>query len=120
MLHKKGPIPKGICVLHSCDNPPCINPAHLFLGTKKQNYDDMVAKGRSRRASGDQWRANPERPTSRGVRNRHAKITDADVLEIRKLAAALGPSTKIVAEQFNLTPNSIRDIVNRVKWNHVP
>jgi hypothetical protein len=44
----RGPIPDGICVLHHCDHPACCNPAHLFLGTKKDNTQDMIAKGRHR------------------------------------------------------------------------
>jgi hypothetical protein len=41
-----GPVPKGLCVLHRCDNPPCCNPSHLFIGTRKQNAEDMMKKGR--------------------------------------------------------------------------
>jgi len=66
-----GDIPKGMWVCHKCDNPKCINPDHLFLGTAKDNVKDMVKKGRNRT----------------GEKNHLSKFTDIQVEEIRLLKA---------------------------------
>lgn len=69
VLHN-GPITDGLWVLHKCDNPPCINPDHLFLGDRQANVDDMIAKGRAIKTFGE------DHP--------HVKLTDNDVERIRE------------------------------------
>jgi hypothetical protein len=95
-LHN-GPIPDGLCVLHRCDNPPCVRPAHLFLGTKKDNAVDMAAK---------------ERATSH--------LTADDVREIRRLYAAGGVTMKQIGKKFGVHQVSVSHIVRRLRWAHVP
>lgn len=72
----RGPIPEGLNVLHKCDNPPCIRPSHLFLGTQAVNAWDMVLKGRAKRTP------------LRGIAHPRAKLTDEQVAEMRRLSAA--------------------------------
>lgn len=69
-----GPIPNGLFVCHHCDNPPCINPAHLFLGTRKDNSDDRDAKGRN--------------VNQRGESHPMAKLTARDIRAIRERVRA--------------------------------
>lgn len=68
----RGDIPPGICVCHHCDNPRCVNPDHLFLGTKKDNADDRDRKGR-----------NVKGPVLRGEKGTNAKLSNAEVAQIR-------------------------------------
>lgn len=97
-----GSIPEGLVVCHTCDNPPCCNPAHLFAGTNRENMDDMLAKGRS----------------CRGERNRHCKITAKDVIEIRAWRE-IGAPNPVLAEMYGLTPAVISKIGLRKIWRHV-
>lgn len=101
-----GRIPAGLCVLHACDNPPCVNPAHLWCGTKKQNTQDMMLK---RRNSAE---AHP------GETNGRAKLTDDQVRAIRVEYPAAG-SYREMAAAYNVSPAMIRFIVIRKNWTHI-
>lgn len=97
-------VPSNKIVRHTCDNPPCVNPAHLELGTRKQNAADMVARGRNFIACG----------TSNG----NAKLTEEEVLEIRRLRND-GWSIPKLAAKFNLTTTPVWRIVNRYSWKNI-
>lgn len=111
--HLKGPIPRGMFICHHCDNPACVNPAHLFLGTPKDNTRDMMAKGRMRGPAVDPTIRRP-----RGVEQAHAKLNAASVLEIRALADRGVPRTQL-AQQFGVCLTLIRNVVTRKNWSHV-
>jgi hypothetical protein len=121
-----GPIPAGLYVLHHCDNPPCCNPAHLWLGTYADNNADKAAKGRSHRPErrpvwvmyGD---ANPSRKypgIQAGERNGFAKLTAADALSIRARSEA-GESNASIARAYGLPTATIWKVVHRESWRHV-
>lgn len=97
-----GPIPDGMVVCHTCDNPPCCNPDHLFLGTPAENSRDMVDKGRS----------------NRGERNGHARLTEADVRDIRA-ARSQGLGLREIGARFELSKGAVHDIVTRRRWAHI-
>lgn len=109
-----GEIPSGLFVCHRCDNPPCVNPAHLFLGTPQDNMADMLAKGR--KATG--WHLlHPER-IPRGEANHYAKLTTANVIEIRGVASNTERDLRF-AERFNVSLHTIRSVRARKTWRHV-
>jgi hypothetical protein len=113
----RGPIPDGLFVLHRCDNPPCINPSHLFLGTQLDNARDRQAKGRNGVKKGDRawW---PNRPL-RGSKNGRAKLTEAAVLDIRR-AYRMGTVTqRELALRHGVDPSLISEILAGKRWAHV-
>ncbi len=105
-------------VLHRCDNPQCVNPAHLFLGTQRDNMRDRLTKGKYARGDQHPARAHPER-VLRGRTHGNAKLTEADVAEIRRRVAA-GEKRNQIAALFGVTPTLVGGIVKRRTWRHVP
>jgi len=97
-----GAIPNGLHVLHKCDNPPCVNPDHLFLGTAKDNMRDKAAKGRQ--------------PI--GENAYQAKLTDGDVRVIRGLVEA-GCKQSHISEFFGICKQIVSDVVLYKTWKHV-
>ena len=102
-----GPIPAGLHVLHHCDNPPCVRPEHLFVGTRSDNMKDMLAKGRGGH------RGAP------GERHPCHKLTDAQVVAIRERWDAGGVLQRTLAAEFGVTRGLIGMIVRRVAWKCV-
>lgn len=94
-----GGIPTGQQVLHSCDNPPCINPDHLSLGSPKRNMSECVQRGRH----------NPPPAPRRGSQNPAAKLSDDDVKEIRKLLSRGMPQREI-SERFGVSQSQVSNV----------
>ena len=97
-----GEIPEGKCVCHQCDNPRCVKPAHLWIGTTQENTQDMINKGRS----------------LHGENHLKAKITKEDVLKIRELGSK-GMAQWKIGEMFNLTAGHVNNIIKKRAWQHV-
>jgi hypothetical protein len=91
-----GPIAEGLVVCHHCDNPRCVRPSHLFLGTQGDNIADKVSKGRQ----------------ARGSRNGASKLTDEQYAEIEHRAAAGEPQNALAAE-FGVTPQAVSQYLKR-------
>lgn len=96
---RNGEIPSGMCVLHRCDTPLCVNPDHLFLGTKKDNTNDMKAKGRA----------------SNGVR-----ILTADtVREIRAICKSGKFTSSEIGGRFGISQQAASDVISGRAWRNV-
>lgn len=98
VIHR-GPIPEGMDLLHHCDNPPCVNPEHLFPGTQGDNNRDRSLKGRS----------------ARGERSPHAKITEAQAVEV----LLSDKPSKILAAELGVHVTQINKIRRGAKWAHL-
>lgn len=107
LLYGTGIDAGALCVCHRCDNPPCCNPAHLFVGTHADNVQDKVAKGRAKGSD------------KSGTKNAAAKLTEADVLDIRRRSRE-GATRSALAREYGLAPTSISNIVLGWTWAHLP
>lgn len=97
-----GPIKPGLFVCHHCDNPPCCNPSHLFLGTHEDNMLDMAAKRRSRH----------------GEQHYHHKLTEVAAREILSRTRC-GELLDFIAADYGVHPSTVGDIRDRVTWKHL-
>lgn len=104
-LHN-GPIPDGMSVLHDCpggDRPDCVRPSHLWLGTQLDNIRDRDTKGRA----------------ARGERHANAKLTEDQVIEIRRRYAEGGVTQDALAKEYGVANSHINSIVNMRQWSHL-
>jgi len=99
-----GDVPDGLWVLHKCDNPSCINPEHLFLGTRQDNIDDRENKNRNNHAVGE--------------RCPRAKLKEYQVLEIRSMLSN-GKSIRGLARKYGVHHHTIMDIRDNKTWCHL-
>lgn len=107
----RGKIPDEKCVLHTCDHRPCCNPKHLFLGTRLENNKDRDNKGRTARGDQHGSRTHPEcRP--RGEKHACAKITDAQVGEMKALYASGNWSYRSLGRRFGVSHTEVGDVIN--------
>jgi hypothetical protein len=119
---KNGEIPKGMLVCHTCDNPSCVNPNHLWLGTHKENHQDMVSKGRQ---AGGRGKGSRGRVTiynlinySRGSTRPASKLNEEKVKKI-KLELLEGKKISSIAKEHNVTTQLIGTIKRGTSWKHV-
>jgi len=115
-----GPIPDGLLVCHHCDNPPCVRPDHLFLGTGAMNTRDRDRKGRHRTLRGDEHpqRIDPSK-VIRGSAHGNARLTEDQVRLIRE-ERIRGVSIGLLARRFNVSEPTISAVATRRRWKHVP
>lgn len=101
-----GDFPRDLCVCHRCDNPSCVRPDHLFLGTNRDNTRDRDRKRRGKL------------PNNSGERHGHSKLTDAQVIRIRELYSR-GTTQKTLSSWYGIGRDQISRIVTGKRWKHL-
>lgn len=115
-----GPVAKGIEICHKCDNPACVNPDHLFAGTKSDNMQDSANKGRNAMQKRP-WRSCFNHPTFEpccGENQGNSKLTTEQVIDIIRLGRE-GVSSSAIGEMFGINAGHIRRILGGKAWKHV-
>lgn len=110
----KGSIPNGMQVCHTCDRPVCVNPEHLFLGTPKDNSQDMVRKGHAAMKKGEI----PLQFLQNIVEKRNAKLTVEKVIHIKKLLLD-NVHYLSIAKEYGVSPACISDIKRNATWKNI-
>jgi HNH endonuclease len=98
-----GPIPLGLCVLHRCDVPACVNPKHLFLGTQGTNVRDCSRKGRR----------------AKGEKNSVAKLRQSEVEMLRRIHGEMEVTHGYLARLYGVSRPTVTFILHRATWQHV-
>lgn len=126
-------LPRNLFVCHQCDNIKCVNPKHLFLGTQKDNLQDMVIKGRAATGDRNGTHTHPERRATgkkhgsktkpenwaRGEKVASSKLTKAKILKIRKMYASGQYTHASLGSMFRVGRRTIGDIINKKSWKYV-
>lgn len=107
-----GEVDDNLIVCHTCDNPPCCNPNHLFIGTHKTNAEDKVKKGRQPRGDKISFRM-------RGEKNPHSILTKKQVFEIRKAVINKTDTQRQLAAKHGVQVACISKIITRRTWKHI-